>query len=55
MLPIVVRDGSVSLLMMMEEPPLELVPHLEVVQEVNTWVVVSCLFLGIQVVRVVRV
>ena len=54
-LTIMVRDGAVSLLEMMEDPPLELVPPLEVTQGVNTWAVVSGLFYGVQVVRVVRV
>ena len=40
-LPIVVSGGAVSLLDMMQEPPLELVPPLEVAQGVSTWAVVS--------------
>ena len=43
-LPIVVIDGAVSLLEIIEEPPLELVPPLEVAHGVNTWAVVSGLF-----------
>ena len=39
-LTIMVSDGAVSLLVMMEEPSLELVPPLEVAQGVNTWRVV---------------
>ena len=53
-MPIGVIDWAVSLLEMIEEPPFELVPRLEVAQVVNTWVVVSGFFKGVQVVQVVR-
>ena len=43
-LTIMVSDGAVSLLYMMEEQPLELVPPLELAHGLNTWVVVSGLF-----------
>ena len=43
-LPIVVRDGDMSLLKMTEETPFDLVPPLEVAQGLNTWAVVLCLF-----------
>ena len=43
-MPIVVSDGAVSLLDIMEEPTLELMPPLEVAQVENTWVVVSGVF-----------
>ena len=43
-LPIMVSDGSVLLLEMMEDLALELVPPLEVAQIVNTLAVVSGLF-----------
>ena len=46
MLPIVVSNGAVSLLEMIEETPLELVPLLEVVQVVNTLAVLSGFFRG---------
>ena len=46
MMPIGVLDWAVSLLEMIEEPPFELVPPLEVAQVVNTWVVVSGFFRG---------
>ena len=54
-LPILVSDGVVSLLEMIEDTPLELVSPLEVAQGVNTLAVVSVFFQGMQVVWVARV